>query len=135
MFIRYTLLAAVVIASLSCASGTADNHAAEAANAGSRAEEMSQDNAAGKQLFMQNCTSCHHVTRNLTGPAIYGVRSRWKNKQLLYDFVRNPMAVIKKDKYAKEVYEKWNKLQMNAFPQLKDAEIESIFDYVDAEAK
>jgi mono/diheme cytochrome c family protein len=136
MLVKYTLLAVIVIGSLSCAGGNSSGNP-DAANtvSSSSNEEISQDNSAGKQLFMSNCASCHHVTRDLTGPAMYGVRSRWKDQKLLREFVRNSTAVIKKDKYAKELYEKWNKTQMNLFPKLTDAEIDSIFDYVDAEAK
>lgn len=90
--------------------------------------------ADGKQLFMANCGACHHATRNLTGPAFYGVRSRWKDKKLLYAYVRNSTEVIKKDKYAKELFEKWNKVVMTPFPKLKDAEIDAILNYVDEEA-
>lgn len=89
----------------------------------------------GKQLFMGNCGACHHPTRDLTGPHFYGVKARWKNKKLLYDYVRNSTAVIKKDGYAKQLFEKWNKTVMTSFPKLKDAEIEAIFTYVDGEAK
>lgn len=91
--------------------------------------------ADGKQLFMTNCVTCHHPTRDLTGPSIYGVRNRWKNKKLLYDYVKNSTAVIKKDPYAKQLFEKWNKTVMTPFPKLTNAEIDAIFDYVDGEAK
>lgn len=90
--------------------------------------------ADGKQLFMANCGSCHHATRNLTGPTFYGVRNRWKNKKLLYAYVRNSTEVIKKDAYAKDLFEKWNKVVMTPFPKLKDADIDAIFNYVDEEA-
>ncbi|MCU0320909.1 MAG: cytochrome c [Chitinophagaceae bacterium] len=89
----------------------------------------------GKQLFMANCGACHHATRNLTGPSFYGVRTRWKDKKLLYAYVRNSTEVIKKDAYAKALFEKWNKVVMTSFPKLKDAEIDAIFNYVDEEAK
>lgn len=88
----------------------------------------------GKQLFMANCGACHHTTRNLTGPAFYGVRTRWKDKKLLYAYVRNSTEIIKKDKYAKDLFEKWNKVVMTPFPKLKDADIDAIFNYVDEEA-
>ena len=89
----------------------------------------------GKEIFLANCTSCHHATRDLLGPTIYGVRSRWKDKNLLYKYVRNAQEVAKKDPYAKALFKKWNGTVMTAFPKLTNAEIESIFDYVDAEAK
>ena len=134
MLVKYTVLAAIVIGSLSCAGGNSAGNPVVTSDVSSN-ETVTQDNNAGKQLFMSNCATCHHVTKDLTGPAMYGVRSRWKDQKLLHEFVRNSTAVIKKDRYAKELYEKWNKTQMNLFPKLTDAEIESIFDYADAEAK
>ncbi len=91
--------------------------------------------ADGKQLFMGNCGACHHPTKDLTGPHFYGVKARWKNKKLLYDYVRNSTAVIKKDAYAKQVFEKWNKTIMTSFPKLTNLEIDAIFNYVDDAAK
>lgn len=89
----------------------------------------------GKQLFMVNCATCHHPTRNSIAPTIYDIKSRWKNKKLLYAYVRNSSEVIKKDAYAKGLFEKWNKVVMTPFPKLKDADIDAIFNYVDSEAK
>ncbi len=89
----------------------------------------------GKQLFMMYCASCHHATRDLTGPSFYNIGSRWKNKKLLYQFIKNSQEVIKKDAYSKALFEKWNKVIMPANPDLKDADITKILDYVDTEAK
>jgi mono/diheme cytochrome c family protein len=50
----------------------------------------------GKQLFMMNCATCHHPTRNSIESSIYDVKSRWKNKKLLYAYTRNSTEVIKK---------------------------------------
>lgn len=89
----------------------------------------------GKQLFMLYCASCHHATRDLTGPSFYNISSRWKNKKLLYQFIKNSPEVIKKDAYSKALFERWNKVIMPANPDLKDADINKILEYVDAEAK
>jgi cytochrome c551/c552 len=89
----------------------------------------------GKEIFITNCGSCHHPTRDMTGPTIYAVRSRWKDKNLLYKYVRNAQDVVKKDPYAKALFKKWNGAVMTPFPKLTNTEIESILDYVDGEAK
>lgn len=91
--------------------------------------------ATGKEIFLLNCASCHHATRDLTGPTIYDVRKRWKSKTLLYKYVRNAAEVQKTDPYAKALFNKWNKTVMTPFPKLTNAEIDLIFDYVDGEAK
>ncbi len=85
----------------------------------------------GKALFSQNCASCHAINKDLTGPALKGVEDRWPNKQLLYKWIRNNQEVIKSgDPYAVNLYNTWNKTQMNLFPSLTDAEIEAILKYI-----
>jgi hypothetical protein len=46
-------------------------------------------------------------------------------------WIHNSQAYLKTgDKYANELYLKWNKTAMNAFPQLSDKDIDAILDYV-----
>jgi hypothetical protein len=61
----------------------------------------------------------------LIGPALSGALSRWKSKELLYEYIRNPSAVIGKDQYAKDLQDKY-KVIMNPFPQLSDDDIDEI---------
>ena len=85
----------------------------------------------GKALFSQNCASCHAVHKDLTGPALAGVEQRWSKKEDLHAWIRNSQAFLKTgDKYATELYLKYNKTQMNAFPSLADEEIDAILAYV-----
>lgn len=85
----------------------------------------------GKALFNQKCASCHAIDKNLVGPALKGVEERWDDKAMLYDWVRNSAAVIKKGyPRAVAVYNEYNKIQMTAFPELKDADIDAILAYV-----
>jgi cytochrome c551/c552 len=85
----------------------------------------------GKALFNQKCASCHAIDKNLVGPALKGVEDRWDDKAMLYDWVRNSAAVIKKGyPRAVAVYNEYNKIQMSAFPELKDADIDAIIGYV-----
>jgi mono/diheme cytochrome c family protein len=86
----------------------------------------------GQSLFSANCASCHSVTKDLTGPALAGVEERWGgDRKKLHAWVHNSQAYLKTgDKYANDLYLKWNKTQMNAFPQLSEPEIDAILDYV-----
>ncbi|MDI9357474.1 MAG: c-type cytochrome [Phycisphaerales bacterium] len=89
---------------------------------------MAQD---GKALFIQNCASCHAIDRQLTGPALEGVLDRWPNKKNLYAWIHNNQAFLKTgDKYANDLYNKFNKTQMNLFPFLTDAEVGAILKYI-----
>ena len=96
--------------------------------------EVSVD--AGKQLFKANCAQCHNrnMKDNLTGPALGGVTERWAGREeLLYGWIRNSQSVIASgDPYATDLYNTWNKVLMNPFPNLTDDEIGSILAYVDA---
>ena len=51
----------------------------------------------GKALFNQKCASCHAIDKNLVGPALKGVEERWDDKSMLYDWVRNSAAELKRD--------------------------------------
>lgn len=93
---------------------------------------FSQD---GKALFSQNCASCHAVNKQLTGPALAGVEERWAKKEDLHAWIKNSAAFLKTgDPYANELYQKFNKTAMNAFPSLSDADIDAILGYVKTEA-
>ena len=85
----------------------------------------------GKALFNQKCASCHAIDKNLVGPALKGVEDRWDDKAMLYDWVRNSAAVIKKGyPRAVAVYNEYNKVQMTAFPELKNEDIDAILGYI-----
>lgn len=88
----------------------------------------------GKDLFKMMCSACHLVDRDLVGPALKGVEERWANKQDLYEFIRNPNAVIEKNDYAKNLWLKHNKTQMTPYPQLTNEQIDAILAYVNEEA-
>jgi len=90
----------------------------------------------GKALFSQNCASCHAVNKKLTGPALAGVEERWPDKTKLYAWIRNSAAFLKTgDAYANNLYNKYNKVAMNAFPGLTDGEIAAIIGYINTAAK
>ncbi len=88
----------------------------------------------GESLFKANCTSCHAVNRQVVGPALKGIEAR-RDEAWIIKWVKNPSAVIKSgDKYAVELYNKYNQSQMTAFPQFSDDDIRSIVAYVKEEA-
>jgi len=90
------------------------------------------DVAAGKALFNSNCAACHKLDKGMTGPALRGVAERL-DKDWLYDWIRNSSKMIKAgDSYAVEVFEKYNKTPMTAFPQFSDADLDNILAYTSA---
>jgi mono/diheme cytochrome c family protein len=85
----------------------------------------------GKALFSANCASCHAVNKKLTGPALAGVEDRWPDKQNLYAWIKNSAAFLKTgDPYANNLYNEYNKVAMNSFPGLSDADIDAILAYI-----
>lgn len=86
----------------------------------------------GKALFQANCASCHNPVKDATGPALKGVSATFPNKEWVYNWVHNSSAVIAGgDKFGNDLYNKWGKTQMTAFPQLSNEDIDAIIKYVD----
>lgn len=87
--------------------------------------------ADGEALFKANCASCHKPDKDFTGPALKGWKDRVPGGDYIYNWIHNSASVIETDPYAKALYEKWSKVQMTKFPQLKKDEIDAILKYVD----
>jgi mono/diheme cytochrome c family protein len=87
----------------------------------------------GQELFTNNCASCHAITdETVVGPGLKGVTNR-RPVDWILTWVKNPQKVIVGgDKYAVDLYNKFNKAQMTAFPGFKDEDIKSILAYIDA---
>jgi len=86
----------------------------------------------GKALFMSNCASCHNPLKESTGPALQNIDKSFPNKEWGYKWIHNSSALIAAgDKTAVDIYNKYNKTQMTAFPQLSNEEIDAILKYVD----
>ncbi|HMX40669.1 MAG TPA: c-type cytochrome [Saprospiraceae bacterium] len=87
--------------------------------------------AAGKELFIANCASCHNknMKDNLTGPALGGVEERWAAypRKDLYAWIRNSQASIASGQpRAVELWAKYKPVIMNNFTALTDEQIESM---------
>ena len=89
--------------------------------------------AHGKALFKANCSSCHKVEKDFTGPALKGWRNRVPGGDWIYKFIANPPAMQQIDPYAKSLLSKWQ-AQMTAFPLLGRDGVDAIMAYVDKES-
>ena len=89
----------------------------------------------GEKLFKANCTACHALDKQLVGPALGGVVDRLKKEQNLdTDWIRkwvkdNKALRTSGDKYANEVFAKFNRTEMLAFSNLSDKDIDDILEY------
>ena len=94
-----------------------------------------QDLAEGEQIYKNNCSTCHAVTDEvIVGPGLKGILQR-RTIDWIVPWVKNPQAVIASgDKYAVDLYNKYNKAQMTAYPGYSAAQITSVIAYIDAQA-
>ncbi|MVT06932.1 c-type cytochrome [Chitinophaga sp. ysch24] len=89
------------------------------------------DPSKGKTLFQQNCASCHNVFKQVTGPALMGVEERWSDKKLLHQWIKNSSSVVASgDAYATDLFSRFNKQVMPAFPSFSDADVDDILAYI-----
>ncbi len=98
-------------------------------NNGNSSETSVNAEVDGEQLFKINCAQCHRPSEDFVGPALKNAGQRWKDRNLLYQFVRNSQSVIQRDEYAKALFEKYNQSPMLPLPNLTDKDIDAILTY------
>ena len=98
-------------------------------NASDKNSASTSENPNGEQLFKINCSQCHMANKDFVGPSLVGVESRWKDRQLLYAYVKNSQDVIQRDEYAKNLFLKFKQVPMLPFPNLTETEVDAIFKY------
>ena len=93
-----------------------------------------QDLTEGETLWKQNCTACHQIKGVLIGPALGEIHTR-RDEAWLIPWIKNSQAVIKSgDKYAVELYAKYNKVAMPAYA-FSDDQVKSVLAYIKAEGE
>lgn len=97
-------------------------------------QAQSAGNAAnGKALFQANCTSCHAMDKELTGPALAGAVDRWPDIKQLHAWIKHNSGVIASGyPYATALVEKYkSKGAMTDFNAvLKDTDVDDIIAYI-----
>lgn len=90
--------------------------------------------AKGRELFDLNCKSCHAASDEIViGPGLKGISQR-RDLDWITKWVQNSGNVIKSgDKYAIEVFNKYNKIQMTNFEKLSDEDVKAIVAYVEVQ--
>ena len=93
------------------------------------------DAGKGYDLFQTNCTACHQIDGQLIGPELRNVVSRLQEEQglgtdWLHLWIKDNKALRESgDKYANEVFAKYNNTEMLAFTSLSDSDIDDILAY------
>jgi len=90
----------------------------------------------GKGLFKANCATCHNknMKDRLTGPPLVNALEEWSEypKEDLYRWIKNPMKLIDEEHpRALVLWAAWKPTEMTAFPNMTEAEIDAIFEYVE----
>jgi len=86
----------------------------------------------GRQLFNNNCASCHSLTKDMTGPKLGGVLDREPysgDVHKIVNWVHNADKLTSSDPYYKGLKTQFG-TQMTAFPGMPDKDIEAIVKYV-----
>lgn len=96
-------------------------------------KSFSQDAAEGETLFKNNCAACHNTSdETLVGPGLKGISER-RPIEWIVSWVHNPQAMIASgDKYANDLYIKFNKAAMTPYPNFSEVQIKGIIAYIDA---
>lgn len=86
----------------------------------------------GKDLFDKNCISCHSSRDEIVvGPGLKEITQR-RNEEWIIKWVQNPQKVLESgDKYANDLYLKFNKASMTPFPGLSKKDIGAILAYIE----
>jgi mono/diheme cytochrome c family protein len=89
----------------------------------------------GRDLFNNQCLICHHVDKQLIGPALASVTKR-RPLPWLIDFIHNSQQVIKGgDEYANFLYDSFHKTVMPSFEFLSENDIKAILGYIQSESE
>ena len=86
----------------------------------------------GKAIFNSKCPACHNVFKESTAPALGGLEERgpWSDRKKLYAWIHNPAAFMANDAYTQGLRASHNGIMMTGFPDLKEAEIDAIVNYI-----
>ena len=89
-----------------------------------------QDYDNGKQLFRNNCASCHNMEKKVVGPALKNVVKN-QGEDWTKSWIKNNQALRDAgDKHANEIFKEYNGMAMPAYEHLGDEAINDITVYL-----
>lgn len=89
----------------------------------------------GRAIYLQSCAGCHKLSGNQQGPQLAFLLSR-RDRKWLYDYTRNNARMLwRGDPYTCFLFNRYGQSPMPTFPDLTDADLDGIFQYVTAASK
>ena len=86
----------------------------------------------GKALFKQNCAACHHPLKDMTGPALKGVKAKWEDAgDDINAWVKNSKSQIDAGVKSALAIKDYSPTEMPG-QAVGDEEIDAIFEYVES---
>lgn len=90
---------------------------------------MTEEMQAGKLLYTQHCSRCHHLSdQKLIGPGLSGVMNRINEDQFMI-WVNNPEGTRKTDPYFEKLFIEYDEYPMTDF-NLTDVELKLLMNYI-----
>lgn len=91
----------------------------------------SQDFDKGKQIFEQNCSSCHKMDGKLVGPPLQDVVEN-QGREWTQKWIYNSQLLIEQgDAHANEIYNEYNQMAMPSYSFLAEDELSALVDYLE----
>ena len=93
------------------------------------------DPSNGEKIFKANCVACHALDKQIVGPALGGIVAKVKadanlGPDWLHKWIKDNKTLRESgDKYANEIFIKFNKVEMPQFPSLTDKDVTDILAY------
>lgn len=84
----------------------------------------------GKAIYLANCASCHHLKGNATAPSLAFLSSR-RDQRWLFAYTRSNVKLLwRGDPYTCFLFNRYKMAGMPTFPELSDADLAAVFQYV-----
>lgn len=91
---------------------------------------MAQDYDKGKQLFKNNCASCHNMEKKVVGPALKNVVKN-QGEDWTKSWIKNNNKLrASGDKHANQIFKEYNGMAMPAYEHLGEDAIDDITLYL-----
>lgn len=96
--------------------------------------ENGKNIAEGKKLFDANCSACHRLSFDMTGPALGNI-TQYRDSAYLVNFTKSSSQLIASgDATANCISDIWAGVIMNSFPNLSTKEIMYIYQWIESES-